>query len=183
MLVALAEADQLNDIRVIGSTHDLNFFEDVCALHRWKQDETSQSICHDNGRRKNEEGLGLGREHCNQRPPYSPDMAGRWWGRRWGNKKTATNLRNPRPFLEVWIQVLVAILVLWFARIDGKNKSEEERGNCVCQSSGRPFRLRNMGVRCRRWGDMTDSRCFDAHHHRDDIGFWLRSPLHSTKGP
>ncbi len=34
MFVALTEANQFDDVRMTGPTHDLNFLEDVCALRR-----------------------------------------------------------------------------------------------------------------------------------------------------
>jgi hypothetical protein len=34
VLIALAKADQLDDVGVVGSSHDLNLLEDVRTLHR-----------------------------------------------------------------------------------------------------------------------------------------------------
>jgi hypothetical protein len=95
VLVALAKADQLDDIRVVRSSHNLYLFENVGALNYGvrKVSAVVNAIYQAQSLKRDEEkSLQTPRSRVKERFAWNSD----------------TNLRNSGPLLEVGVQVLIA---------------------------------------------------------------------------
>ena len=112
VLVALAKADQLDDVRVVRSSHNLDLFENVGALNHERREVSAivdaayqaQSL-----KRDEEKSSQTLRSRVKGRFVWDSD----------------TNLRNSGPLLEVGVQVLVAGLCV---RTEGDEHGGRRKG-------------------------------------------------------